>query len=71
VHIIFDGAGYHQTEQVKEWSFMLNIELHGLPPYNPSLNAIERLWKVMSEQVRNNRYCAFPKVFREHTPLLQ
>jgi len=65
VHIILDGAGYHRTEQVKEWAYMLNIELHWLPPYSPNLNPIERLWKVMNEQVRNNRYFTSPTVFRE------
>ncbi|MEI9786500.1 transposase, partial [Moellerella wisconsensis] len=42
-----------------------NIELHFLPPYSPNLNPIERLWKVMNEQVRNNRYFTSPTVFRE------
>ena len=65
VHIILDGAGYHRTEQVKTWAYLLNIELHYLPPYSPNLNPIERLWKVMNEQVRNNRYFTSPKVFRE------
>jgi transposase len=65
VHIILDGAGYHRTEQVKTWAYLLNIELHYLPPYSPNLNPIERLWKVMNEQVRNNRYFPSAKVFRE------
>lgn len=65
VHVILDGAGYHRTEQVKTWAYLLNIELHYLPPYSPNLNPIERLWKVMNEQVRNNRYFTSPKVFRE------
>ncbi|EGA7637396.1 IS630 family transposase [Salmonella enterica] len=65
VHIILDGAGYHRTEQVKTWAYLLNIELHYLPPYSPNLNPIERLWKVMNERVRNNRYFTSPKVFRE------
>lgn len=65
VHIILDGAGYHRTEQVKTWAYLLNIELHYLPPYSPNLNPIERLWKVMNERVRNNRYFPSPKVFRE------
>lgn len=65
VHIILDGAGYHRTEQVKTWAWLLNIELHYLPPYSPNLNPIERLWKVMNEQVRDNRYFPSPKVFRE------
>ncbi len=27
-----------------------------LPPYSPNLNPIERLWKLMNEQILNNRY---------------
>ncbi|TNL06546.1 IS630 family transposase [Kosakonia cowanii] len=65
VHIILDGAGYHRAEQVKTWAYLLNIELHYLPAYSPNLNPTERLWKVMNEQVRNNRYFTSPKVFRE------
>jgi transposase len=65
VHIILDGAGYHRSERVKEWAYVMNIELHYLPPYSPNLNPIERLWKVMNEEVRNNRYFASSKQFRE------
>ncbi len=56
LHLILDGAGYHRTDLVKDAAFVLNIELHYLPPYSPNLNPIERLWKVMNEQVRNNVY---------------
>lgn len=65
VHIILDGAGYHRSELVQEWAYVMNIDLHYLPPYSPNLNPIERLWKVMNEGVRNNRYFASPKDFRE------
>lgn len=65
VHIILDGAGYHRSELVQEWAYVMNIELHYLPPYSPNLNPIERLWKVMNEEVRNNRYFASSKDFRE------
>ncbi len=30
------------------------LVMHILPPYSPNLNPIERLWKVMNEQSRNN-----------------
>ncbi|KMJ43459.1 hypothetical protein AB204_19620 [Xenorhabdus khoisanae] len=33
IHIILDGAGYHRAELVKEMAYVLNIELHYLPPY--------------------------------------
>jgi len=65
VHIILDGAGYHRSELVKEWAYVMNIELHWLPPYSPNLNPIERLWKVMNEHSRNNRYFASAREFRE------
>ncbi|RAW94539.1 IS630 family transposase, partial [Photorhabdus sp. S8-52] len=65
VHIILDGAGYHQSRLVKDWTYVMNIELHYLPPYSPNLNPIERLWKVMNEQVRNNRYFASTTLFKQ------
>lgn len=64
LHIILDGAGYHRSELVKEWAYVMNIELHYLPPYSPNLNPIERLWKVMNEHARNNRYFPTAKAFR-------
>ncbi|WP_413283639.1 IS630 family transposase [Vibrio sp. MA40-2] len=54
INVILDGAGYHRSQLVKDFAFMLNIELHYLPPYSPNLNPIERLWKVMHEHARNN-----------------
>ncbi|WP_340614273.1 IS630 family transposase [Xenorhabdus thailandensis] len=65
IHIILDGAGYHRAEWVKDIAYVLNIELHYLPPYSPNLNPIERLWKYMNEQVRNNVYFPNAKTFRE------
>lgn len=64
IHIILDGAGYHRSELVKEWAYVMNIELHFLPPYSPNLNPIERLWKVMNEHVRNNHYFATVALFQ-------
>ena len=32
------------------------ITPHYLPPYSPNLNPIERLWKIMHENVTYNRY---------------
>ncbi|WMV74467.1 IS630 family transposase [Xenorhabdus griffiniae] len=65
IHLILDGAGYHRAEWVKKMAYVLNIELHYLPPYSPNLNPIERLWKYMNEQVRNNVYFPDTKTFRE------
>lgn len=65
LRIILDGAGYHRSQVVKDKASELNIELHYLPPYSPNLNPIERLWKVMNEHARNNKYFASAKEFRE------
>lgn len=65
IHVILDGAGYHRTQLIKDWAFVVNIELHYLPPYSPNLNAIERLWKVMNEHARNNRYFENTRDFRD------
>lgn len=32
LHIILDGAGYHRSDIVRDAAFVLNIELHYLPP---------------------------------------
>jgi transposase len=64
IHLIVDGASYHRSSEVKEKAKTLNIVLHYLPPYSPNLNPIERLWKVMNEHARNNRYFATAKEFR-------
>ncbi|MCJ8315417.1 MAG: IS630 family transposase [Saccharospirillaceae bacterium] len=65
IHLILDGAGYHRAQVVKDKANELNIELHYLPPYSPNLNPIERLWKIMNEHVRNNKYFATAKEFRD------
>ena len=65
LHIILDQAGYHRSEELAAYTKANNIQLHFLPSYSPNLNPIERLWKVMNEQVRNNRYFKSAKEFRE------
>jgi transposase len=65
VHLILDRSGYHRSMLVAEKAIELNIKLHFLPPYSPNLNPIERLWKVMNEKVRNNRFFKSSKDFKE------
>lgn len=65
VHVILDGAGYHRSQLVKDWAEVVNIKLHYLPPYSPNLNPIERMWKLMNEHARNNRYFSSSKEFRD------
>lgn len=56
IHVIWDNAGYHTANDIKNYAKILSIELHYLPPYSPNLNPIERLWKIMHEQVSYNKY---------------
>ena len=65
IHIILDQSGYHRSQLVRDSALEKNIELHYLPPYSPNLNSIERLWKVMNEEVRNNIFFSSAKVFRD------
>lgn len=65
LHVILDQAGYHRSEVVRTFAKNNGIELHYLPPYSPNLNPIERLWKFMNEQIRNNRFFASAKEFRK------
>jgi transposase len=65
IHMILDGAGYNRSEATAKAAIKYNIELHPLPPYSPNLNPIERLWKVMNEKVRNNRFFKNAKEFRQ------
>ncbi|WP_342221113.1 IS630 family transposase [Candidatus Fukatsuia endosymbiont of Tuberolachnus salignus] len=64
IHIILDNSGYHCRQRVKDAALEKAIVLHYLPPYSPNLNPIERLWKVMNERVRNNRFFSSAKEFR-------
>ena len=65
IHVILDGAGNHRSQLVKDWAEVVNIRLHYLPPYSPNLNPIERMWKLMNEHARNNRYFSSTREFRE------
>ena len=65
IHIILDGAGYHKCGAVAEAATKLNMKLLFLPPYSPNLNPIERLWKIMNQNVRNNVFFNSAKEFRE------
>ena len=58
IHIILDNASYHKNKEVKAFLQQPNnkLQLHYLPPYSPNLNLIERLWKIMRQQVTYNQY---------------
>lgn len=56
VHVIWDNAGPHKNDEVYAFAKELGIKLHYLPPYSPNLNPVERMWKLMHENVRYNKY---------------
>lgn len=56
IYLICDNAGYHKGKKVKEFLEKSKIKLIFLPAYSPNLNPIERLWKVMHENVTYNKY---------------
>jgi len=65
IHLITDRGSYNVSAETKKAAQEYGIILHHLPPYSPNLNPIERLWKVMNEQVRNNRVFKNAQDFRE------
>jgi transposase len=63
IHVFLDNARYHHARAVQAWmeSPKRRIVLHFVPSYCPHLNPIERLWKVMHENVTHNKtYPKFP-----------
>ncbi len=65
IHLVLDQGSYNKSIETKKAANKYNIILHYLPPYSPNLNPIERLWKIMNEFCRNNRYFNQAKEFRE------
>jgi transposase len=65
IHLVLDQAGYHRCAEVVNAVAKLNIKLFYLPPYSPNLNSIERLWKVMNEHARNNKFFRTADEFRQ------
>lgn len=65
IHLILDQGPYNKSQKTKDSALKNGIVLHYLPSYSPNLNPIERLWKVMNEYVRNNRFFESPSGFRK------
>lgn len=56
IHIICDNGRSNKNKDIQQYLETSRIKIHYLPPYSPNLNAIERLWKIMREQVTYNKY---------------
>jgi transposase len=57
IHLFLDNARYHHAKLVQDWMNAPDrrIVLHFIPAYCPHLNPIERLWRVMHENITHNR----------------
>ena len=60
VPIIFDNARCQHCQAVRDKAAELGIDLIFLPPYSPSLNIIERLWKYTRRHVPAGKYFDSP-----------
>lgn len=67
VHVVWDNAKPHRDDEVCSFAKELGIKLHYLPPYSPNLNPAERMWKLMHESVRYNKYYGKFSEFTEAT----
>lgn len=57
IHLICDNSRVHRNREVEEYvKHSKKLEIHYLPPYSPNLNPIERLWKVLHEEVTYNKF---------------
>ena len=65
IYAILDNGSYCRSVEVRNAAADLNVELVYLPAYSPNLNLIERLWKLMNEEVRDNVSFASAKSFAD------
>ncbi len=67
IHVYLDNARYHHARAVQAWMKQpgRRVLLPFIPTYCPHLNAIERLWGAMHENVTHNRYDATFKAFAD------
>lgn len=65
IYAITDQASYYKNQYVSAHLETSRIKLILLPTYSPNLNLIERLWKLMRQQVINNVYYEHFKDFKK------
>jgi len=55
IHIICDNGRSNKNKELDGYLKNSRIKIQYLPPYSPNLNPIERLWKVMRENLTYNK----------------
>ncbi|GIV79014.1 MAG: hypothetical protein KatS3mg050_3408 [Litorilinea sp.] len=61
VVLIWDGASYHRSQQVRAAAQRLGIHILPVPAYSPDLNPVERLWQWLREEV--TRLHCYPSLY--------
>jgi len=58
VFLLWDNAGYHKSDELKEWLRKRRnaIRLVYFPPYSPDLNPTETIWRETKRHATHNRY---------------
>ncbi|CAF4138915.1 unnamed protein product [Rotaria sp. Silwood2] len=51
---ISDEVKCHRSPQFQQWCDRYNIELYEWPGYSPDLNAIELIWNIIKQEIKNN-----------------
>lgn len=64
IYIISDNAKYYHNKELAQWVKGTRIRQVLLPPYSPSLNLIERLWKTLRKKVINTGFYRTKEEFR-------
>ena len=65
ITLVMDNARYQRCKYVLDIAARLNIEILFLPPYSPTLNLIERLWKFVKKECLYSTYYENFQLFKQ------
>lgn len=60
IFLIWDGAGWHKSKEIREFLSKTNkgkarLELFNFPSYTPEFNPQEHVWKALRQNITHNR----------------
>ncbi len=50
---VYGGIKWHRSDQFKQWCDRHNIDLGDWPDYSPDFNAIELIWNIIKQKIKN------------------